>query len=269
MPALPLPPSTAATRRDDAINEQKEQLFPPSTPSSPSLQISLPLDPASSIASTIISSHRHDNIVELRAPAATTTGFVAIPTTYNNLDDSLSPGVVVGIVLGSVGGVLVLLFLLYSALGFGPAVIPSRIEVADGSVYSVRTRDKHRRRRPSGVRATEMYEVRTRERVVPAAAGATPIVVEARRSTTIPRSASAAPPPPRVVRDSDDSDDSEDEVVVIEEHTPPRRKSSRRHSSRSRRSGERREERRRSSTTYTDGDPGRYRDGSRRYSRDR
>ncbi|KAK2612568.1 hypothetical protein QQS21_001338 [Conoideocrella luteorostrata] len=172
--------------------------------------------------------------------AESTPTFVAIPSTYNNLNDSPSPGVVAGIVLGSVGGVLVVLFLLYSCLGFGPAVLsPRTIGISNASVLSFHDQhsSKHRRRRRPSAHATEMFEVRTRERIVTDA----PV----RGTSSGPTIVNAAPPPPhvppppRVVRD-------EDEVVVIEEHSPPPRRKSRRHSSRSRRSDDRREERRRS-----------------------
>jgi hypothetical protein len=53
-------------------------------------------------------------------PAATPTPSVIVPSTYNNLNTSPSPGAVVGIVLGSVAGLLLVLFLVYSALGYGP-----------------------------------------------------------------------------------------------------------------------------------------------------
>lgn len=159
-------------------------------------------------------------------------GFIAIPSVYGALDTSPHPGVVVGIVLGSVAGFLLLLFLLYSCLGFGPRVMP--ISVVEGSVLEeVRTtrrsggsrrhhsHSRHRRRR-STVRATETVEVRTRERVSvppppPGGGGGGPIIVDA--------------PAPRMVHSSDEDDD-EDEVVVIEEHTPPPRRPGRRSGSR-------------------------------------
>lgn len=192
---------------------------------------------------------------------------VIIPSTYGSLNDSPSPGVVVGIVLGSVAGFLVLLFLIYSALGFGPAVLGAgwgtrTVEVsgmaASRSVLSFRSRPEHgkhhRHSRRGGDHATEMFEVRTRERVVQEGGQqAPPIIVEPTRQPPPP---TFVPPPPRVVRDDD-----EDEVVVIEEHSPPPRRKSRRHSSRSRRSDERRR-------SYRDVDPPREarRESSRRYS---
>ena len=195
-------------------------------------------------------------------PRAQSTAFVAIPSVYGNQDDSPSPGIVVGIVLGSVGGVLVVLFLLYSALGFGPMVLfgssSSMVEVADArGTSSVRTK----RRRSSGRGhhqpvATEMYEVRTR---VPAAAAAAPVVVEGvgvgagrtTRTSTRTRTTTTAAPPPRVdSSDDDDDEDDDDEVVVIEEHTPPRRDRRRRSDDR-RSSREYREVRRESTRRYS------------------
>jgi hypothetical protein len=139
-------------------------------------------------------------------------GFVAIPSVYGQIDSSPHPAAVAGIVLGAVGGFLLLLFLLYSCLGFGPRIMP-----LEGSVLEVRSSRRshsHKRRRRSGVRVRETVEVRTRERVPvpPAPPGDGPIIVDA--------------PPPRVVSDD------EDEVVVIEEHGTPPRRGGRRSSSR-------------------------------------
>jgi hypothetical protein len=203
--------------------------------------------------------------------------FAPVPSSYGSASSSPHPGVVAGIVIGSVGGFLLLLFLIYSCLGFGPQlwVQPSRSEytAASQSVLSFRTRRTSRARsarRPSragGARVTETYEVRTRESrgggrtrsgVRPVVVGE-PVVVEPTR----------APPPPRVVRSEDsEDDDEEDEIVVLEEHSPPRRKH-RRESS-----GRRSEERysRGGGSYYHDAEPGSpsYRERrDRRYSRDR
>jgi len=42
-----------------------------------------------------------------------------IPTAYGSIDSSPTPGTVVGIVLGSVGGFLLILWLIYTCLNFG------------------------------------------------------------------------------------------------------------------------------------------------------
>ncbi|KJZ79906.1 hypothetical protein HIM_00620 [Hirsutella minnesotensis 3608] len=67
---------------------------------------------------------RQDGIpVTARATSAST---VVIPATYGALHDSPPPGVVVAIVLGSVAGFLLLLLLVYAALGFGPGGVSAR-----------------------------------------------------------------------------------------------------------------------------------------------
>ncbi|VUC23065.1 unnamed protein product [Clonostachys rosea] len=62
--------------------------------------------------------------------------FKVIPSTYGGLYTSLNPGVIAGIVLGSVAGFLLLLFICYSALGFGPPIFTK----AQGSMVEVRVR---------------------------------------------------------------------------------------------------------------------------------
>jgi hypothetical protein len=173
---------------------------------------------------------------------------VILPTTYSGFSSSPDPGVVAGIVLGSVGGFLLILALLYSCLGWAPIAFSGRrtaagpddeLSVRSRSVLSFRTRTtsqhkhhhSHKHRRP--VRATEMYEVRTSERTTSQSrprAAQPPTRSGSVRVETVH-------PPPRVVRD--ESSTSDDEVVVIEERTPPRRKSHR-HSGGSRRADERR-----------------------------
>jgi hypothetical protein len=147
-----------------------------------------------------------------------------IPSTYGALGSSLHPGVVAGITLGAVLGFLLLLFAIYSCLGFGPAVMPSS-SMIDGSVLSsIRTGDTSSRYEPRRATVRETVEVRTREHVVPGpAASHRP----AERVILDP------PPPPRTVTASELSDeDEEDEIVVMEEHSPPRRKNRRRSQSR-------------------------------------
>lgn len=207
--------------------------------------------------------------------------FATVPSSYGSANSSPHPGVVAGIVIGSVGGFLLLLFLIYSCLGFGPSVWvqPSRSEytAASQSVLSFRTRRsaapshvRSTRRQSRGPRVTETYEVRTRESrgPPPRRAGSRmpppgePVIIESTR----------VPPPPRVVRseDSEDDDDDEDEIVVLEEHSrSPPRKNRRRRSSERRRSEERYS--RGGGSYYHDAEPGSpYRERrDRRYSRDR
>jgi D-alanyl-D-alanine carboxypeptidase len=146
--------------------------------------------------------------------------FAPVPTSYGSSSSSPHPGVVAGIVVGSVGGFLLLLFLLYSCLGFGPSiwVQPSRSEytAASQSVLSFRTRrtSRSRRHHSRGPRVTETYEVRTRESrgggrarsraPPPVVVDEPPVIVEPTR----------VPPPPRVVR-SEDSEDDEDGVDQV------------------------------------------------------
>jgi hypothetical protein len=47
------------------------------------------------------------------------TGILAIPTTYSGLNAGPTPGAVVGIILGSVGGFLLCLFIVYTIVRFG------------------------------------------------------------------------------------------------------------------------------------------------------
>lgn len=156
---------------------------------------------------------------------------IIIPSRYGALNSSLAPGAVAGIVLGSVFGFLLLLWLLYSCCAnIGPPVSyrsdygASRVTVDYRSSRS-RGPPRHHKRRHSS-RGARVYATET-TRVRETTTGG-PIIVDAE---AVPmqertRSVSRAPPPPRVVHD----DDEDDEVVVIEESSPPRR--SRRHSSR-------------------------------------
>lgn len=182
-------------------------------------------------------------------------GYVVIPTTYGSQHSSPQPGVVAGIVLGSVGGCLLFLALLYSCLGWAPVTIPmggggaQSETTASRSVLSFHRAPKKRRRTSGGGRATEMYEVRTHQHVEATRRGE-PVVVSVPGPSRTATSTSR--PAPRVVRESSDS---EDEVVVIEEHSPPRRT---RRQSGTRYSGDR--------TSYRRSESRR---DSRRYSRDR
>ncbi|KAH7160807.1 hypothetical protein EDB81DRAFT_327198 [Dactylonectria macrodidyma] len=186
------------------------------------------------------------------------SSFVPIPSTYGSLNSSPSPGVVVGIVLGSVAGFLLLLYIIYAILHGGPVLIPIRgrsstvgapstmgtstigtstlgtstlgTSTVGASTYESRSalsfrsrRDKKRRSAPSASsrRArsrTETVQVRTRSHRRPG-----PVVVDPPR-TPSPESTV----PPRAVQASEVSAlSSLDEIVVEEEHTPPRRQSRR------------------------------------------
>ncbi|CAG8980908.1 hypothetical protein HYALB_00012788 [Hymenoscyphus albidus] len=158
-----------------------------------------------------------------------------IPTTYGSINSSLSPGVIVGIVLGSVGGFLLLLWLLYTCLSLGRMGTTAYTE--EVVVARPPRRKSHRGSRASR-RVTETVEVRrdrTPVRIVreptpppprspPRTSRRETIIVEERREER--RAPSRAP-----------SRRGSDEVVVIEEHSPPRRKKS--HRSRDRDRGSR------------------------------
>ncbi|KAI9876472.1 MAG: hypothetical protein M1830_006445 [Pleopsidium flavum] len=125
---------------------------------------------------------------------------VAIPTTYSGLNAGPPPGTIVGIVLGSIAGFLLILWLLYtcSNMSGGGDVVAEEV---------VRRRSRSPRR--SSRSRSEMMETR-RSRSPPPPRRETrreTIVVEERR----------APPPPVVLEREDDI------VEVIEEHSPPRR----------------------------------------------
>ena len=151
---------------------------------------------------------------------------VAIPATYANQNNSPEPGVVAGIVLGSVGGLLLLMWLLYTCfnLGGGPA---ATAVVDDVEVVRRRSRSPPARRPSRRSRSvSETVEVRRqsqhqqRSRTPPQrgsrARETVTIIEESRR-----RSSPAPPPPPPPV------DDDEDIVEVIEEHSPPPRRNRR------------------------------------------
>ncbi|KAK2613640.1 hypothetical protein N8I77_000540 [Diaporthe amygdali] len=174
----------------------------------------------------------------LLAERDTTTS--TIPGAYPGINDGPDAGEVVGITLGSVGGFLLLLWLVYTCLSIGnrPDTISSYGTASVVTRKSRRRHSKHHHRSPS--RRRETVEVRT-SRVPVAEPPPERIVMEETMRRTSgpmpgpPPAPMAAPPPPRFVP----HDDTEDEVVVIEEHSPPPRrhksKSHRRRSSSARR----------------------------------
>jgi len=66
---------------------------------------------------------------------------LSIPATYGDLNAGPSPGTVVGIVFGTVGGIILILLLVYSIFGFG----------GNGSVISRRSISPPRRRRTTEI----------------------------------------------------------------------------------------------------------------------
>ncbi|CCD42935.1 hypothetical protein ACHAP3_010898 [Botrytis cinerea] len=162
-----------------------------------------------------------------------------IPTTYGQQNNSPSPGTIVGIVLGSVAGFILLLWLLYTCCTLGrrqSAQSTITEDVTFRENVRRRSHNSHRSSRPHSrrVSTTEKVEIRRQRSRSPA-----PVRVvreEVRQETR-------RPPPPverviveerREVRRSRDerspssSGGGSDEVVVIEEHDPPRRSKSKR-----------------------------------------
>jgi hypothetical protein len=133
-----------------------------------------------------------------------------IPADYGNINDSQPPGTVIGIVLGSVAGFLLILWLIYTLMGGNMAMAGATSSSDVGSVVIQRKRSRRGSSRRTS--RTETVEVRR-----PPVERVERIVVEERRE------ASRSRPVATVLSDSVGS---EDEVVVIEEHSPPRRASS-------------------------------------------
>ncbi|BDD57181.1 hypothetical protein MPDQ_002949 [Monascus purpureus] len=135
---------------------------------------------------------------------------ISIPATYADLNNSLAPGTVAGIILGSVAGFIVIAYFLYVAFG-GTELPIYRIEVGATRRRSARVRGDADRRR----------EVAEFVRPIAARRG------RGQRHR-------APPPPPRDTIIVDESvtsrsrtDDGGDIVEVIEEHSSPPRRSSR------------------------------------------
>lgn len=180
-----------------------------------------------------------------------------VPEGYGHSPNGPDSGTVAGIVLGSVAGFLVVIWLIYTCINLGNS---SGAVVEEGSVGSVVTRKSRRHRHAHHHHhhhspRRETVEIRTseRERVVeppiivpPPPPSVERIVVEEERIRTRGPPMPTPPPPPPPMMDDDD------EVVVIEEHSPPRRRESRQHR---RRSSERR------SGGYRDIDPYQYAGG--------
>jgi len=134
-----------------------------------------------------------------------------IPSTYGAINNSQPPGTIVGIVLGSVAGFLLLLYLFYTCMNFGSS------NSSESSASVVVRRPKSRSTRTRSRRASETVEVRrdrTPVRIVREPERVERVVVEERVSREVPR--------------RERSIASSDEVIVIEEHSPPRRKKSNR-----------------------------------------
>lgn len=127
-----------------------------------------------------------------------------VPSTYSGINSGPEPGTVVGIVLGSVGGFLLLLWLIYTCFNLGG---PS------SAVYEeeiVRRRSHSPRRPVSRSRSrSEVIEVTRQQRSPPRQRS--PLHREIRRETVIVEETTRRPERERA----------EDIVEVIEEHSPP------------------------------------------------
>ncbi|OJD37191.1 uncharacterized protein BKCO1_8000250 [Diplodia corticola] len=151
-----------------------------------------------------------------------------IPLSYQGLNSGPAPGAVVGIVLGSVAGFLLIAWLLLTVANLG-----SRNAIAGEEEVVVRERPprspRSRRSRRTSRHEHEIREISRSPRPHPH------IIVEERRTSGPP------PPPPQprprsrsvLVEERISAErrvDGDDIVEVIEEHSPPRRHRSRRDS---------------------------------------
>ncbi|KAG4435300.1 hypothetical protein IFR05_009226 [Cadophora sp. M221] len=140
-----------------------------------------------------------------------------VPTTYGSINSGPAPATVVGIVLGSVGGFLLILWLIYTCMQFGS--VSSRSSYTESIVIRDSRRKSHHGGSTRSRRASETVEVRRAPspvRIVREPSRVERVIVEESRETRRERSRSLV---------------GSDEVVVIEEHSPPRRKKSTRVSS--------------------------------------
>ncbi|KAL7899230.1 hypothetical protein HDV63DRAFT_334286 [Trichoderma sp. SZMC 28014] len=195
---------------------------------------------------------------------------VVIPETYNASHSSLSTGAIVGVVIGSAAGFILLLLILYTILGFGPfsslfrtkEVVETKSYVSRSMLSSARPKTKKPRRKvPTMLSIRRERTTKTTKRRAERRAKA-PVVVEPMRRkrepsplTTITSSSSGAPG--RAPRDNLPSDyDEENEVVVIEETTPSSRRHHKAGPSRDKGKGRRSSSRR---SGYSEDDDRRYR----------
>lgn len=177
------------------------------------------------------------------APRQNQDGYIlVIPTQYDGINSGPPPGTVVGIILGSVAGFCLLIWLLWIASnGTGGFITSNALVEEDVSV--VRTRRTSRSRSPRESRRstaksrTEMSSRRDRDRIIRTER----IVREPRTlSPAAPRGPSRSRVRETIIVDAARSPrrvEGDDIVEVIEEHSdisiPPPRRQSRRNSYRS------------------------------------
>lgn len=199
----PIPLSSLLEARHDleSLSSLTKRLSPPST--STAMESAQFSTRALQIIKTLLRRQGNPNIV---------------PTTYASINSGPAPGTVVGIVLGSVGGFLLILWLIYTCLNFGN--IGSSSDYTESVVVRDR-RKSHGSQRSRRVSETaEVRRERSPIRIVRDEPRVERVVVEEeRREVRRERSRGS------------------DEVIVIEEHSPPRRSKSKRE----RRDEERRE----------------------------
>ncbi|KAI1003471.1 hypothetical protein K3495_g4732 [Podosphaera aphanis] len=180
-----------------------------------------------------------------------------IPTTYNEIDDGPTPGTVAGIVLGAVGGLLVLFWLLYMYIYLSPGFA----RPAPAFTYSGARERPRSTPRPSypSARSRVLSEKSSRvRRSTPTSkstrSGAMPVskylrTMPPRQSRSVTNSTRTTPKkqnsrrrtyPPSPSQSPSFGSTRSDEVVVIEEYSPPPRKKSTRRVSRESRREERR-----------------------------
>lgn len=201
------------------------------------------------IPSAAISPLRRDNnimhlvrahLLHRSVEEADTTAIV--PTAYNRLNDGPLPLAVVGIVLGSVGGFLMLLWLLYTCMRFGARSPPSAYTDSVMVTASPPSSSRKHRRKSRSTSRRETVEIR-RQRTNSMG----PPVLTVRETDVEIVMPEPQPPPPvapmpmpreperverlerivveehRETRRERNMSGGSDEVVVIEEHSPPRK----------------------------------------------
>lgn len=94
---------------------------------------------------------------------------ISIPSTYGGLNDHLTAGAVVGIVLGSVAGFVLLMYVLFLAvspksIARGPPTSASSYTSKDSSVYQGRARSSRQPRRDERSISAHSYRRRSRSR---------------------------------------------------------------------------------------------------------
>ena len=165
------------------------------------------------------------SLVQRQTTTVTTTANPIVPQTYSGIGTGPDPGTVVGIVFGSVGGFLLLLWLIYTCFGIGGGA-QGRSEVVEEEVIRRRSRSPPRRPRSSARRTVIASSVSESEHVMeevrshhshhsPTHHSPPPRRNSSRRETIVVEETIRRPAPPP-----------QDEFIeVIEEHDvpPPRR----------------------------------------------